>query len=521
MQPEERGEIARALADMRDGGGRGLDEDWRITSRGGSYVEVEVRCSDLRQEPTVGGLVLTLRDVTQQRQLERELSYRAFHDSLTGLPNRVLFSDRVVRALARASHRDTVVGVLFVDLDDFKVINDALGHTVGDELLVAAGHRLARLAGPRGVVARLGGDEFALLVEDVAGRRAVEATAEAIVKAFADPFPLAVGSAIATATVGLATSRDSASPGDLVRHADLALYAAKAAGKRQWRRYQPVLSAGMKRRRELQAALDVAVAESAFTLVYQPIVELAEGGLVGFEALVRWPHPDWGMINPDQFISLAEETGHIVPLGSWVLRQALADAVRWQHDLPSLYISVNVSARQLRDPGFVRGVRKAVAASGLVPSALLLELTESVLLQPDQRIRADLAELRHMGVRLAIDDFGTGYSSLSYLRELPIGVLKIDKSFVDGIAVSPQRLALVEVIIRIAKTLGLAVVAEGIETEEQRELLLSMGCRYGQGYLLSGPVGAAEAAKMAREGRSLLPAVPGPLAGAGLTRRPG
>ncbi len=508
VQPEERGEIARALADLRDGGGRGLDEDWRITSRSGSYVEVEVRCSDLRQEPTVGGLVLTLRDVTQQRQLERELSYRAFHDSLTGLPNRVLFSDRVVRALARASHRDTVVGVLFVDLDDFKVINDGLGHSVGDELLVAAAHRLTRLAGPQGVVARLAGDEFALLVEDMAGRRAVEATAEAIVKAFADPFPLAVGSAIATATVGMATSQDSASPGDLVRHADLALYAAKAAGKRQWRRYQPVLSAGMKRRRELQAALDVAVAESAFTLVYQPIVELAEGGLVGFEALVRWPHPDWGMINPDQFISLAEETGHIVPLGSWVLRQALADGVRWQHDLPSLYISVNVSARQLRDPGFVRGVRHALAVSGLAPSALLLELTESVLLQPDQRIRADLAELRGMGMRLAIDDFGTGYSSLSYLRELPIGVLKIDKSFVDGIAVSPQRLALVEVIIRIAKTLGLAVVAEGIETEEQRELLLTMGCRYGQGYLLSAPVGAAEAGKMARAGRSLLPRLP-------------
>ncbi len=508
VQPEERGEIARALADMRDGGGRGLDEDWRITSRSGAYVEVEVRCSDLRQEPTVGGLVLTLRDVTQQRQLERELSYRAFHDSLTGLPNRVLFSDRVVRALARASHKGSIVGVLFVDLDDFKVINDTLGHTVGDELLVAAGHRLARLAGPRGVVARLGGDEFALLVEDMAGRRAVDATAEAIVAAFADPFPLAMGSAIATATVGVATSQDSASPGELVRHADLALYAAKAAGKRQWRRYQPVLSAGMKRRRELQAALDVAVAESAFTLVYQPIVELAEGGLVGFEALVRWPHPDWGMLNPDQFISLAEETGHIVPLGSWVLRQALADAVRWQHDLPSLYISVNVSARQLRDPGFVRGVRRALDGSGLAPSALVLELTESVLLQPDQRIRADLAELRRTGVRLAIDDFGTGYSSLSYLRELPIGVLKIDKSFVDGIAVSAQRLALVEVILRIAKTLGLAVVAEGIETEEQWELLLSMGCRYGQGYLLSRPVAAAEAAKMAREGRSLLPRLP-------------
>ncbi len=505
VAPEERGEIARALADLRDGGGPGLTQDWRITSRDGGYAEVEVRCSDLRREPTVGGLVLTLRDVTQQRQLERELSYRAFHDALTGLPNRVLFSDRVVRALARAERRGAVVGVLFVDLDDFKVVNDSLGHTVGDELLVAAGHRLTRLAGPAGVVARLGGDEFALLVDEAASPAAVGATAEVIVRAFAEPFALAVGSVIATATVGVATSRDSAGPGDLVRHADLALYAAKAAGKRQWRQYQPVLSAGMTRRRELQAALDAAVASSAFTLVYQPIADLADGELVGFEALVRWPHPDWGMINPGEFISLAEETGHIVPLGAWVLGQATTDAVRWQQDLPSLYISVNVSARQLHNPGFVRTVRRCLAVSGLVPSALLLELTETVLLRPDQRISADLAELRRMGVRLAIDDFGTGYSSLSYLRELPIGVLKIDKSFVDGIAVSPQRLALAEVIIRIAKTLGLTVVAEGIESEDQRDLLLSMGCRYGQGYLLSGPVDAAHAAKLVRADRSLLP----------------
>jgi diguanylate cyclase (GGDEF)-like protein/PAS domain S-box-containing protein len=508
VQPDERGEIASALADMRDSGGRDLDEDWRITSRWGTYAEVEVRCSDLRREPTVGGFVLTLRDVTVQRQLERELSYRAFHDALTGLPNRVLFSDRVVRALARAASQEGTVGVLFVDLDDFKVINDTLGHTVGDELLVAASQRLTRVAGPGSVVARLGGDEFALLIEDAAGPGAVETTAETIVEAFAGPFSLAVGSAIATATVGVATSQDSATPGDLVRHADLALYAAKAAGKRQWRHYQPVLSAGMQRRRELQEALEVAVSQSAFTVVYQPIVDLVGGDLAGFEALVRWPHPEWGMINPEQFIALAEETGHIVPLGSWVLGQALAAAQRWQHDLPGLYVSVNVSARQLQDPGFVRRVRQALAASGLVPSALLLELTETVLIRPDERIRADLAELRRMGARLAIDDFGTGYSSLSYLRELPISVLKVDKSFVDGIATSPQRLALAEVIIRIAKTLGLSVVAEGIETEAQRDLLMSMGCRYGQGFLFSGPVPAAEAAQLVRDGPQLLPRLP-------------
>jgi diguanylate cyclase (GGDEF)-like protein len=488
VQPDERDEIARALAEMRGGQDQDIDEDWRLTSHDGTYVEVEVRCSDLRHEPTVGGLVLTLRDVTEQRQLERELKYRAFRDSLTGLPNRMLFQERVVRAVVRARRTDAVVGVLFIDLDDFKVINDTMGHRVGDELLVAAGMRLSALTTGRGTAARLGGDEFGLLVEDALDSAAVETLADAIVRAFAEPFTLAIGSAIANATVGVATSDDATSTSDLVRHADLALYAAKAAGKRQWRRYQPVLSTGMMRRRDLQAALDSAVAESAFTLVYQPIVELSSGTVAGFEALLRWPHAEWGMVQPDQFIALAEETGHIVPLGSWVLQQATADIARWQQlspGHPPVYVSVNVSARQLRDTGFIREVRRRLTESGLSPSSLVLELTESGLLRPDQRLQADLDELKGMGVRLAIDDFGTGYSSLSYLRELPIDVLKIDKSFVDGITVSSQRLALAEVIVRIAKTLGLTVIAEGIESEVQRDMLVSMGCRYGQGYLLA------------------------------------
>ncbi len=332
VRPDEREEITRSLAAMRGGGHGDVEEDWGITARDGSHVEVEVRCSDLRHEPTVGGLVLTLRDVTERRQLERELKYRAFHDSLTGLPNRMLFQERVVRAMARARRTGAVVGVLFIDLDDFKVINDTMGHGVGDELLVAAGMRLSALTTGRGAAARLGGDEFGLLIEDAADGAAVENLAEAIVAAFQEPFTLAIGSAIAPATVGVATSDDAASTGDLVRHADLALYAAKASGKRQWRLYQPVLSAGMMRRRDLQAALDSAVAESAFTLVYQPIVELSTGMVAGFEALLRWPHADWGMVQPDQFIALAEETGHIVPLGAWVLRQATADLARWlQH----------------------------------------------------------------------------------------------------------------------------------------------------------------------------------------------
>jgi EAL domain-containing protein (putative c-di-GMP-specific phosphodiesterase class I) len=230
-------------------------------------------------------------------------------------------------------------------------------------------------------------------------------------------------------------------------------------------------------------------------------VALATDEVVGFEALVRWPHPRWGMLHPDQFITLAEETGHIVPLGSWVLRQAVADTIRLQRRLPRqppLYVSVNVSARQFANPGFVAEVRRVISAAGLAPSALVLELTESVLLHRDDRIRADLTELKNIGIRLAIDDFGTGYSSLGYLRELPMDVLKIDRSFVEGMAVSEQRMAIVEIIIKIGKTLGMTVTAEGIESEVQRDLLISLGCAYGQGYLLERPVMAGEAEAVVR-----------------------
>jgi diguanylate cyclase (GGDEF)-like protein len=459
----------------------------------------------------VAGLVLTVRDVTEQRKLEDELKHQAFHDALTGLPNRLLFQDRAAHSMAAARRDETTAGVLFVDLDDFKVVNDTMGHSVGDELLLAVAMRLSVLVRESDTAARLGGDEFALLIDRAPDSAAVEAFADRIVQAFSEPFILASGSVITTVTVGVATTEDSADVDELLRHADLALYAAKAAGKRRWRRYQPVLSAGMVRRRELQAALEEAVTQSAFTLAYQPIVSLGTGELAGFEALVRWPHPQWGMMQPGQFISLAEETGQIVPLGSWVLGHAAADIVRWQRRIPGqapLYVSVNVSARQFGDPGFVDGVRRVLDTTGLEPSALMLELTESILLRRDDRMYSDLMELKVIGVRLAIDDFGTGYSSLSYLRELPIDVLKIDKSFVDGIASSEQRLALVEGIVQIARTLQLQVIAEGIESEAQRDLLISMGCQFGQGYLLAMPMGASQAEALARIGHKLIPSLP-------------
>jgi diguanylate cyclase (GGDEF)-like protein/PAS domain S-box-containing protein len=544
VAPSARDDIARELDRMCGGAFPVGDESiWRIKRRDGRSATLEVRLSDLRSDQTVRGMVLTLRDVTEQRQLQDELKHRAFHDALTGLPNRVLFADRLDRAVSRSRIDGRTAGVLFVDLDDFKVVNDTMGHAVGDELLVAVAGRLASTVRATDTAARLGGDEFALLIEDAVDAEAVQVFAERIVAEFEVPFTLTDATVISTVTVGVATTEDSADVDELLRHADLALYAAKSAGKRRWRRYLPILSHGMIRRREVQAALEEAVRDSSFSLAYQPIVGLASGEIAGFEALVRWPHPRWGMLMPGQFIELAEETGLIVPLGAWVLRQAITDVVQWRRRLaapvpqartsedprpadgllrprgaelpagteqtdPGPYISVNVSARQFRDPGYLDSVRAALDESGLPPSALVLELTESALLGKDERVRSEMSELKELGVRLAIDDFGTGYSSLSYLLELPMNVLKIDKTFVTGINSSHRRLALVEGIVRIARTLSLEVTAEGIETETQRELLAHMGCQYGQGYLLSVPVPAGEAESLLRFGRRLVPELP-------------
>jgi diguanylate cyclase (GGDEF)-like protein/PAS domain S-box-containing protein len=520
------------IGDYRGGAIRGYK--LQIELRDGRVAVLEARWSDLRHDSTVGGIVLTLRDVTEQAGLAEELKHQAFHDALTGLPNRTLFAEKASAALATARAGGRTAGVLFVDLDDFKVVNDTMGHAVGDELLASVAERLAAAVRKTDTAARLGGDEFALLIDDAADPDAVDAFAERIVTAFAEPFPLQGAQLLVAASVGVATSEDSRDVDQLLRHADLALYAAKAAGKRRWRHYQPALASGMQRRREIQAALEDALKLEQFTLAYQPIVSLASGRIVGFESLLRWPHPEWGMMLPGEFIPIAEETGLIAPLGTWVLRQALSEMVRWRSGLGASpsgepgaqgapgepgdaaepaepdwpHVSVNVSARQFRDPGFVDSVRQALHASALPPSALLLELTESLLYGGNDQIRGELLELKKIGVRLAIDDFGTGYSSLSYLLELPIDVLKIDKSFVTGISSSWRQHALVEGIVRLARTLEVEVIAEGIEHRNELELLAAMGCQFGQGYLLSVPVDADAAAEMLYLGRNLVPELP-------------
>ncbi|WP_109031201.1 aminotransferase class I/II-fold pyridoxal phosphate-dependent enzyme [Streptomyces rubrogriseus] len=498
LDARDRSRASEELRAVRDSGARNTRGHWRV---GGETdgVEVEVRCSDFRDEPTVAGLVVTLRDVTEQRRLEHELTQRAFHDPLTGLPNRTLLLERVERALLRGRREAALTCLLFIDLDDFKLVNDTLGHVAGDRLLVDVGQRLARTLRRTDTAARIGGDEFAVLMEDARQPLDAELLAAQIIQTLSRPFTFAGEPVPVSASVGVATARDSDDVQELLRHADLALYAAKSAGKRQWRRFRRRLHTRMSQRQDLQGRLARAVADEEFTLRYQPVVDITEGEVVGFEALVRWPHPPHPPVAPERFIRLAEETGHIRNLGTWVLRNAVRDAVGLQHEPGRApYISVNVSARQFRDSGFVEQVEDVLRTPGLAPGSLQLELTETVVLRSDDRIQTVLHDIKDLGVRIAVDDFGTGFASLRYLRDFPIDVLKIDKSFIDDIPQDARQVALVEGIVRIADTLGLQVIAEGIEHPEQRNQLAAMGCRFGQGYLFARPMTAHQSARVLR-----------------------
>jgi diguanylate cyclase (GGDEF)-like protein/PAS domain S-box-containing protein len=496
VHPVDRRRLTDLLTAVRSGEAPAEGLDFRGPDRRRTEVTLELHCRDLRAEQTVAGLVITMRDVTDRRRLERELTHQAFHDSLTGLANRVLYADRLEHALARGARDGSVVGVLFIDLDDFKIVNDTLGHAVGDQLLVAVAERISGALRADDTAARLGGDEFAALIENIHDPAAVEETAARILTALAQPVIIDGETLYAVASIGITTTPEANTAAELLRQADLALYVAKGAGKNQWRRYQSHLHGAMVERLELRSALDHAVNEGHFLLQYQPIVDLATDTAVGFEALVRWHHPTRGVIAPDQFIEVAEESGLIVPMGRWVLDQALHTVAQWHRMLPSgyqPYVSVNVSVRQFRQTGFVEQVRAALDYAGVPPGALMLEITETLLMGDEEEIWAELAVLQELGVRIAIDDFGTGYSSLGYLRQRPIDVLKIDKTFIDDMVDNAQQHALVSGIISLAHTLNLTVVAEGIETHRHREMLARLGCPLGQGYLYSSPMGSTEA----------------------------
>ncbi|MBE1487098.1 putative bifunctional diguanylate cyclase/phosphodiesterase [Plantactinospora soyae] len=475
--------------------------DLSVRRSDGQRVQLEVTCRDLRRDRAVRGFVLTMRDVTERVRLEQELTHRAVHDTLTGLANRASYQDQVYEAVEKARDGDRTVGALSIDLDEFTAVNDTHGHAIGDALLVAAGQRLREIVSPNDLVARLGGDEFAVLVRDADGPEQVEQVADRLVQALAEPLEFGDTVVNGSVSVGVATTDDASDAGELLQRADLALYVAKGAGKGRWCRYQSELHTAIVERLELRAALTEAVEKLSFSVEYQPIVDMRTGVAVGFEALARWHHPARGPVPPEQFIGLAEETGLIEPIGDWVLRQAVGAAARWHADRGERgtpYVSINVSARQLRTPGFVATVRAALAAADVPPDRVMLEITESLLLRDEEPVWSELSELRAHGLRVAIDDFGTGFSSLSYLQQMPADVLKIDRSFTETVASSRRQRLLVEGIIRLAGTLGLDIIAEGVETEAVRTILLDMGCSSGQGYLFSRPLRDPDALRWLR-----------------------
>lgn len=438
------------------------------------------------------------RSLSRRQSLEVELRHQALHDSLTGLANRALLDDRVQQALARAPRAGLAVALCFCDLDGFKTVNDSLGHQAGDDMLVAAGKRLAAVVRPGDTVARLGGDEFAVLLEHIDDPAAATAVAERIVSVMRQPVAVQ-GRPIATSvSVGVAVATTGTTAAQLLREADAAMYEAKAAGKDRLAVFEADMHDKIVERLELINALVGALGRDELYLDYQPQFSLTDRRLTGFEALLRWRHPGAGIIAPDRFVPLAEETGLIVPIGRWVIEQACHQGALWATSQPSLTVSVNLSARQLRDAGLVGDVRAALSSSGLRPDRLVLEVTESVLMDDAGRGREVLAELKAAGIKLAIDDFGTGYSSLTYLRQLPVDILKIDKSFVDPLRdLDGEGPAFVATIIALAHDLGLATVAEGLEHSEQQAALTRLGCDQAQGYLLGRPADIAAATRLA------------------------
>jgi diguanylate cyclase (GGDEF)-like protein len=432
----------------------------------------------------------------------------AVTDPLTGLPNRRLFTDRVNHALARRGRSPLGVGVLFLDLDGFKLVNDSLGHAAGDEVLAAVGTRLRSSMRTTDTVARLGGDEFAILIEDVKEDGEAVAAAERVIAALSQPLALPGREVSVRASIGVAVDRGQpgVSAAELLRNADTAMYQSKATSRGRFALFEPAMHARQLARLELEGHLRGALAAGEFRLVYQPIVELATGRVVAAEALLRWDRPG-PPIGPDKFIPLVEDTGDIVPIGRWVLAEACRQARRWQQEtsLSGFAISVNASARELAEPQFVAQVLDTLASTGLAPEYLTLEVTESVLLADETQSVGALRTLRDAGVHIAVDDFGTGYSSLSYLDRLPVDGLKIDRSFVQGLGPGLGKSALVSAALGFARALGLTVTAEGVETEEQFRKLQELRCVLAQGFYLSKPLAAESLAQLLASGRSYPP----------------
>jgi diguanylate cyclase (GGDEF)-like protein/PAS domain S-box-containing protein len=468
-----------------------------LVHRDGTTHQFEVNCTNLLNDEHVGGVVLNSRDISERKAFEEQLTHQAFHDPVTGLANRALFAERVRHAIARTRREHHSVAVVFLDLDDFKTINDSLGHAAGDEVLVEVAKRLATSVRATDTAARFGGDEFALLLEDIEGVQEAADTAERVLDALALPLPVAHKELSLRCSIGISVVSKEAPAGaeELIRDADAAMYRAKRDGKGSYRLFEPEMHEGVLARLELRTDLQRAIATEQLELHYQPVVRIKDGSICGVEALLRWRHPERGMISPDQFIPLAEETGLIVPIGRWVLREGCRHARRMREALPpdaAPTMSINLSVKQLQHSDVIADVRDAVQEAGIDPSALTLEITETVLMADTDLAVTRLKELKALGVQLALDDFGTGYSSLSYLSRFPVDILKMDRSFLcDG--ASPEMSDLASAVLALGTTLNLPVVAEGIEQPEQWTSLRDLGCEFGQGFFFARPMDAEAA----------------------------
>ncbi|MGN6111449.1 MAG: putative bifunctional diguanylate cyclase/phosphodiesterase [Luteimonas sp.] len=483
--------------------GRWSGEMWQLRKDGEEFL-CAYECSTVLDGSGQHALyVLVLNDITEQKRAEQELRYLANFDPLTNLPNRTLLAERLSRAIVRARRQGDRIAVLFLDLDRFKDINDSLGHAAGDRILRAAARRLQETVGPRQTVARLGGDEFTVVLEGLSAAPEADDEARGIIAAFEQPLLLDDSQEIAiTPSIGISIYPDNAQvPTELLKQADTAMYQAKAAGRRTYARYTEAMDVSARQRATVSGALRKVLDRGELRLVFQPRLQIANSRIVGVEALLRWHGPD-GDIPPAEFIPLAEESGTILEIGEWALREACLKVAKWQRlGLPSLNVSVNVSALQLLRGDFPGVVGRVLEETGLPPESLELELTESVVMSNAPQSADKLRALRDLGVSLAIDDFGTGYSSLAYLRRLPFTTLKIDKEFVDDLTQGSEDAAITTTVLAMARSLGLKVVAEGVETEAQLRFLREHRCDEIQGFWLAPPLEAAECPAFIRRWR--------------------
>ena len=502
VHPEDLADFNASIGKHIQGETPHFESEHRMLHRDGSYRWMLTRGLAMR-DPHGGAYRMagSQTDITERKRASDQLVYDAFHDGLTRLPNRALFTDRLERALERAKRReDYTLAVLFLDLDRFKVVNDSLGHLTGDQLLVGVARRLETCLRQVDTVARLGGDEFVVLLEDIENVGHATATAERIQEQLEENFRLDDNDVFTSASIGIAVSKTGQDRApDILRDADIAMYRAKSMGKARYALFDETMHGRAVELLQLETDLRKAADREEFLLHYQPIVSLLSGEIVGFEALVRWMHPERGLIFPAAFVPLAEETGLSIPMGEWVLREACRQLQTWRAALPSersLWVSVNLSSRQLLQPGLIRFVESCLEEAKSDPATLHLEVTEGVIMAEPEAATAMLVGLRELGVGLPIDDFGTGYSSLAYLHRFPITSLKIDRSFVNRVASGGEDEVIVRTIVSLAHNLGMDVIAEGVETAEQLERLTALGCEFGQGFYFSKPVPADEASQL-------------------------